>query len=202
MRATVALSSDIWHVLSVRFDRHNVAKKRRIPGKIERTLALAMCPGKTSDLEQLRTQMRGGSRLLGLDVGAKTVGIAISDGRLGLATPVETIRRKKLKDDAAALTRIIADRDIGGLVVGLPMNMDGSEGPRCQSVRQFAANIEPFVVLPFVFWDERLSTVAVERTLIAQDVSRRRRDAVIDAHAAAFILQGALDRLQVLAAED
>jgi putative Holliday junction resolvase len=82
------------------------------------------------------------------------------------------------------------------------MNMDGSEGPRCQSVRQFAANIEPFVVLPFAFWDERLSTVAVERTLIAQDVSRRRRDAVIDAHAAAFILQGALDRLQVLAAED
>lgn len=202
MRATVALSSDIWHVLAVRFDRHNGAKKRRIPGKIERTLALAMCPGKTSDLEQLRTLMRRGSRLLGLDVGAKTVGIAISDGRLGLATPVETIRRKKLKDDVAALKRIIADRDVGGLIVGLPMNMDGSEGPRCQSVRQFAANIEPFVVLPFAFWDERLSTVAVERTLIAQDVSRRRRDAVIDAHAAAFILQGALDRLQVLAAED
>ena len=161
-----------------------------------------MRPGKTSDLEQLRTQVRRGSRLLGLDVGAKTVGIAISDGRLGLATPVETIRRKKLKDDVTALTRIIADRDVGGLVVGLPMNMDGSEGPRCQSVRQFAENIEPFVGLPFTFWDERLSTVAVERTLISQDVSRRRRDAVIDAHAAAFILQGALDRLHVLAAED
>jgi putative Holliday junction resolvase len=161
-----------------------------------------MCPGKTIDLATLRSQMRPGSRLLGLDVGAKTVGIAVSDGRLSTATPVETIRRKKLKDDAAALGRLIADRDVGGLIVGLPMNMDGSEGPRCQSVRQFAANIAPFVDLPIAFWDERLSTVAVERTLIAQDVSRRRRDEVIDAHAAAFILQGALDRLQVLAKEN
>lgn len=161
-----------------------------------------MCPGKTSDLTQLRQQMRPGSRLLGLDVGAKTVGIAVSDSRLGLATPVETINRKKLKDDVAALNRVIAGRDIGGLIVGLPMNMDGSEGPRCQSVRQFAANIAPFVDLPIAFWDERLSTVAVERTLIDQDVSRRRRDAVIDAHAAAFILQGALDRLQAITKED
>ena len=161
-----------------------------------------MCPGKTSDLAQLRQQMRPGSRLLGLDVGAKTVGIAVSDSRLGLATPVETIIRKKLKDDVAALNRVIAGRDIGGLIVGLPMNMDGGEGPRCQSVRQFAANIAPFIDLPSAFWDERLSTVAVERTLIDQDVSRQRRDAVIDAHAAAFILQGALDRLQAITKED
>ncbi len=146
--------------------------------------------------------MRPGSRLLGLDVGAKTVGIAVSDSRLGLATPVETIIRKKLKDDVAALNRVIAGRDIGGLIVGLPMNMDGGEGPRCQSVRQFAANIAPFIDLPSAFWDERLSTVAVERTLIDQDVSRQRRDAVIDAHAAAFILQGALDRLQAITKED
>lgn len=182
----------------MRFGR---VKKRRIPVKIERTLTLVMCPGKTSDLAQLTQQMRPGARLLGLDVGAKTIGIAVSDARLGMATPVETIKRKKLKDDVAALTRVVEDRDIGGLIIGLPMNMDGSEGPRCQSVRQFAANIAPSIDLPMVFWDERLSTVAVERTLIDLDVSRKRRDAVVDAHAAAFILQGALDRLQTMAKE-
>ena len=141
-----------------------------------------------------------GARLLGLDVGAKTVGIAVSDGRLNLATPVHTLRRRKLRDDVAALQALIEARNIGGLIIGLPVNMDGSEGPRCQSVRQFAENIGQFIDLPMAFWDERLSTAAVERSLIAQDVSRRRREEVIDAHAAAYILQGALDRLHGMAA--
>jgi len=161
-----------------------------------------MCPGKTSDLDLLRDRLRPGERLLGLDVGAKTVGIAISDGRLGLATPVHTLRRGKLKDDTAALRTLIAERNVGGLVIGLPVNMDGSEGPRCQSVRQFAQNIGQSIDLPMAFWDERLSTAAVERSLIAQDVSRQRRAAVIDAHAAAYILQGALDRMQVMIAQE
>ena len=146
--------------------------------------------------------MRPGSRLLGLDVGAKTVGIAVSDGRLGSATPVETIRRKKLKDDVAALNRLIADRDVGGLIVGLPMNMDGSEGRAANRSGSSLRTSRPLSTCPFAFWDERFSTVAVEAHADRQDVSRRRRDAVIDAHAAAFILQGALDRLQVLAKED
>jgi len=139
---------------------------------------------------------------LGLDVGAKTVGIAVSDGRLNLATPVHTLRRRKLRDDVAALQALIEARNIGGLIIGLPVNMDGSEGPRCQSVRQFAENIGQFIDLPMAFWDERLSTAAVERSLIAQDVSRRRREEVIDAHAAAYILQGALDRLHGMAADE
>jgi len=158
-----------------------------------------MCPGKTSDLAALRDALAPGKRLLGLDVGAKTIGLAVSDGRLSLATPAHTVRRGKLRDDVAALKAVAEERNVGGLVIGLPVNMDGSEGPRCQSVRQFAANIVPGLDLPFAFWDERLSTAAVERSLIEQDVSRRRRGEVIDAHAAAFILQGALDRLQSMA---
>ena len=161
-----------------------------------------MCPSKTSDLTQLRARLRPGERLLGLDVGAKTVGIAVSDGRLNLATPVSTLRRRKLKDDVAALQALIETRNVGGLIVGLPVNMDGTEGPRCQSVRQFAENIGRSIDLPMAFWDERLSTAAVERSLIAQDVSRRRRETVIDAHAAAYILQGALDRLHGMAEEE
>ena len=161
-----------------------------------------MCPSKTSDLPQLRARLSPGARLLGLDVGAKTVGIAVSDGRLNLATPVHTLRRRKLRDDVAALQALIEARNIGGLIIGLPVNMDGSEGPRCQSVRQFADNIGQFIDLPMAFWDERLSTAAVELSLIAQDVSRRRREEVIDAHAAAYILQGALDRLHGMAADE
>lgn len=157
-----------------------------------------MSPGKTTDLAQLRSQVGPGKRLLGLDIGTKTIGLAVSDGAWMLATPVETLKRGKLKQDAAALANVVAGRNVGGLVLGLPVNMDGSEGPRCQSVRQFAANISPLISLPIVFWDERLSTAAVERTLIAQDVSRRKREQVIDAHAAAYILQGALDRLATL----
>jgi len=136
-------------------------------------------------------------RLLGLDVGSKTIGLAISDSRRSIASPLETIRRKKLTHDVAALSAILAERQVTALVIGLPVNMDGSEGPRCQSVRQFAANIrERGIGLPQAFWDERLSTAAVERFLIGEaDMTRQRRAQVVDKMAAAYILQGALDAL-------
>ncbi len=136
-----------------------------------------------------------GQRLMGLDVGAKTIGIAFSDVRRVVATPRETIRRSKFTRDAETLRRLIEANDVGGLVIGLPINMDGSEGPRCQSVRQFAANLLAKIDIPVVFWDERLSTVAAERALIEADVSRKRRAEVVDKMAAAYILQGALDRM-------
>ncbi len=136
-----------------------------------------------------------GQRLMGLDVGAKTIGIAFSDVRRVVATPRETIRRSKFTRDAETLRRLIEANDVGGLVIGLPINMDGSEGPRCQSVRQFAANLLAKIDIPVAFWDERLSTVAAERTLIEADVSRKRRAEVVDKMAAAYILQGALDRM-------
>ncbi|MGD9649936.1 MAG: Holliday junction resolvase RuvX [Dongiaceae bacterium] len=132
-------------------------------------------------------------RLLGLDIGTKTIGIAVSDSRGKLASPVTTIHRQKLAKDIEALEKLIAEYKAEGLVLGLPLNMDGSEGPRCQSVRQFAKNIEPRIALPMVFWDERLSTSAVEREMIAADVSRAKRDKAIDKLAAAYILQGYLD---------
>ncbi len=136
-----------------------------------------------------------GQRLMGLDVGAKTIGIAFSDVRRVVATPRETIRRTKFTRDVETLRRLIEANDVGGLVIGLPINMDGSEGPRCQSVRQFAANLLAKIDIPVAFWDERLSTVAAERTLIEADVSRKRRAEVVDKMAAAYILQGALDRM-------
>lgn len=148
------------------------------------------------ELRDLRAALDGGRRLLGLDVGAKTIGLAISDAGLVVASPLETIRRTKFTAGVRALARIIAERRVGGLVVGLPVNMDGSEGRRCQSVRQFVANLLEHIELPVAFWDERLSTVAVERVLIAEaDMSRRRRARVVDKMAAAYILQGALDAL-------
>ncbi len=136
-----------------------------------------------------------GQRLMGLDVGAKTIGIAFSDVRRVVATPRETIRRSKFTRDAETLRRLIEANDVGGLVIGLPINMDGSEGPRCQSVRQFAANLLAKIDIPVAFWDERLSSVAAERALIEADVSRKRRAEVVDKMAAAYILQGALDRM-------
>ncbi len=133
-------------------------------------------------------------RLLGLDVGAKTIGLALSDVSLMVATPVETVRRGKFADDAERLRTIIAAEGVGGLIIGLPVEMDGTEGPRCQSVRQFAENLLEHVDLPMAFWDERLSTKAVERVLIQEaDMTRKRRAEVIDKMAAAYILQGALD---------
>ncbi len=131
----------------------------------------------------------------GLDLGEKTIGVAVSDRRLSVATPLETIRRKKFTLDAAALLAICAKREIGGLILGLPRNMDGSEGPRCQSTRAFARNLSRLTEMPIGFWDERLSTVAAERALLEADTTRKRRSEVIDHVAAGYILQGALDRI-------
>jgi len=136
--------------------------------------------------------------LLGLDLGTKTIGVAASDPDRRLATGVETIARKKFAVDAARVLALAAERKSVGFVLGLPINMDGSEGPRAQSTRAFARNFAQLTELPIALWDERLSTAAVERDLIAADASRAKRAAVIDQHAAAFILQGALDRLRGL----
>lgn len=133
--------------------------------------------------------------LAGLDLGTKTIGVAVSDRRLSVATPLETVRRTKFTADANALLAILAKREIGGIVLGLPRNMDGTEGPRCQSTRAFARNLERLTDLPITFWDERLSTVAAERALLEADTTRKRRSEVIDHVAAGYILQGALDRI-------
>ncbi|MFD1343110.1 Holliday junction resolvase RuvX [Litorisediminicola beolgyonensis] len=137
--------------------------------------------------------------LAGLDLGDKTIGVAVSDRLRSVATPLETIRRKKFTLDAERLLAILAAREIGGVVLGLPRNMDGTEGPRCQSTRAFARNFSRLWDGPITFWDERLSTVAAERALLEADTSRRRRAEVIDHVAASYILQGALDRLRHLA---
>ena len=133
--------------------------------------------------------------LIGLDLGSKTIGVAASDPDRRLATGVETITRKNFSSDAARLLALAAERKTAGFVLGLPINMDGSEGPRAQSTRAFARNLAKLTELPIALWDERLSTAAVERELIAADVTRAKRAKVIDQHAALFILQGALDRL-------
>lgn len=139
--------------------------------------------------------------LIGLDLGEKTIGVAVTDSFLSVATPLETVKRKKFGLDAARLGEIIAGRSIGGLILGLPFNMDGSEGPRCQSTRAFARNFSRLhPELPIGYWDERLSTVAAERALLEADTSRKRRAEVIDHVAASYILQGVLDRLRVLRA--
>jgi putative pre-16S rRNA nuclease len=136
------------------------------------------------------------SRLLGLDLGSKTIGVATSDLTRQIATPLETITRKKFTADAARLLAIAARENVGLVVLGLPVNMDGTEGPRAQSARAFARNLAKLTPIPIVFWDERLSSAAVERMLIAADASRAKRDAVIDKLAAAWILQAALDSLR------
>ncbi|MGA8651980.1 MAG: Holliday junction resolvase RuvX [Xanthobacteraceae bacterium] len=133
--------------------------------------------------------------LIGLDLGTKTIGVAVTDPDRRLATAVETIARKRFGDDAKRLFALSAERRIVGFVLGLPINMDGTEGPRAQATRAFARNLAKLTELPIALWDERLSTAAVERALIEADVSRGKRKAVIDQHAAAYILQGALDRL-------
>ena len=150
------------------------------------------------DLADFADALPARGRLLGLDLGEKTIGLAISDRDRSLASPLETLRRGKFRQDAEALAAIIAEREVAGLVLGLPVNMDGSEGPRCQSTRQFARNLETEagMILPVTFWDERLSTAAVERLLIDEaDMTRARRAEVVDKMAAAYILQGALDAL-------
>lgn len=152
------------------------------------------------NLTDLRAGLPRGGRLIGLDIGEKTIGMAVSDPDLRVASPIGTIRRTKFTQDATELARAMRDRAVTGLVLGLPVNMDGTEGPRCQSVRQFAQNLlerpqlfggEPEIA----FWDERLSTSAVERMMIGFDMTRKRRDEVVDKLAATYILQGALDFL-------
>ncbi|MEJ6402382.1 Holliday junction resolvase RuvX [Yoonia sp. 2307UL14-13] len=145
--------------------------------------------------EDFATELPPLGAVAGLDLGTVTIGVAISDSMRGIATPVETIKRKKFGLDAARLLQITTDRLVHGIVLGLPFNMDGSEGPRCQSTRAFARNLERLTPLPITFWDERLSTVAAERALLAADTSRKRRAEVIDHVAATYILQGLLDRL-------
>jgi putative Holliday junction resolvase len=148
-----------------------------------------------ADAAALRAALPRNQRLLGLDLGEKTIGLALSDPMLSVASPISTIKRTKFTADANALLKLAAERGVGGLVIGLPLNMDGSEGPRCQSTRQFAANFLKLKDFPILLWDERMSTLAVEREMIAHDVTRARRDKVVDQAAAAFILQGMLDAL-------
>jgi len=139
--------------------------------------------------------------LAGLDLGTVTIGVAVSDLFLSVATPLETIKRKKFTLDAEKLRAILTARNIGGIVLGLPRNMDGTEGARCQSTRAFARNLTRLTEVPITFWDERLSTVAAERALLEADTTRKRRAEVIDHVAAAYILQGALDRIRHLRAD-
>ena len=138
--------------------------------------------------------------LMGLDLGTKTIGVAVSDTMRSVATPLETIRRTKFTADVVALEALLAPRSVAGLILGLPLNMDGSEGPRLQSTRAFARNLARRIDTPIAFWDERLSTVAAERALLEADTSRKRRALVIDHVAAGYILQGALDRLRHIGA--
>jgi len=149
------------------------------------------------DLTALKAALPRGSRLLGLDLGEKTIGLALSDTLLTIATPMQTLKRGKFTADAATLDIIISEQGVGGLVIGHPLNMDGSEGPSAQSARAFARNFAARSPLPLVLQDERLSTAAVTRTLLEADTSRGRRAAVVDKMAAAYILQGALDRLRM-----
>lgn len=148
-----------------------------------------------TDIAEFAAFLRPNRAIAGLDLGTRTIGVAISDLRRGVATPTEVIRREKFTTDAAALLALLAKREAHGIVLGLPLNMDASEGPRAQSTRAFARNLEKLTDLPICFWDERLSTVAAERALLEADTSRKRRKEVIDAVAAGYILQGALDRM-------
>ena len=149
-------------------------------------------------ITDLAAVLDGGKTLAGLDLGEKTIGVAVSDRDLSFAHPRPVIVRKKFSTDAAALLALLAKENTGAVAIGLPINMDGSEGPRAQASRAFVRNIAKMTELPFVFWDERLSTVAAERTLIEMDFSRRKRAGKINSAAAAFILQGVLDRLHAL----
>jgi putative holliday junction resolvase len=158
-----------------------------------------MPPASVVAIEALPQLLQREARLLGLDVGTKTVGMALSDVTRAIAIPYDTIRRTKFTEDVKLISKVIAASEVRALVIGLPINLDGSEGRRAQSTRAFARNLANHVDLPMVFWDERLSTAAVERHLIEADASRKRRAEVIDRMAAAYILQGALDRLKRLA---
>jgi putative Holliday junction resolvase len=148
-----------------------------------------------SNPSELRDSVPSGARLIGLDVGTKTIGLALSDTRRIIATPLETIRRRRFSEDMARLSALIDTHGVGGLVIGLPLTLAGTDGPRTQSTRQFTRNLLAIRDLPVVLWDERLSTAAVTREMIAADLTRKRRGAIVDRVAAAYILQGCLDFL-------
>jgi len=148
-----------------------------------------------SDIATFKEKLPDTGSLMGLDLGTKTIGVATSDSRRTIATPLDTIRRRKFAIDLAALIDIIQNRQICGTVIGLPLNMDGSSGPRVQATHAFVRNISGKIATPILLWDERLSTAAVTRTLLEADTSRKKRGEVVDKMAAAYILQGALDRL-------
>lgn len=159
-------------------------------------------PGETlTEPAAFVARLASGKRLLGLDLGTKTIGVALSDVTRTIASPCETIARSKFKADAARLMEIAAEQDAGGLVLGLPRNLDGSEGPRAQATRAFARNFNRISPLPILLWDERWSTLAAERMLIEADRSRKRRAEVVDKVAATIILQAALDRMRAMGAE-
>ena len=149
-------------------------------------------------MEEFATALPRTGAVAGLDLGTKTIGVAVSDGLRSVASPITVIRRTKFTADAQALLKLVEERALVGLILGLPRNMDGSEGPRAQSTRAFVRNLERLTPLPISYWDERLSTVAAERALLEGDTSRKRRAEVIDQVAAGYILQGALDRLRFL----
>jgi putative Holliday junction resolvase len=153
-------------------------------------------PAAIVPVAELAAHLPARGALIGLDLGTKTIGVASSDPDRRVATAVETVARTRFAADAARVLALAAERKAAGFVIGLPINMDGSEGPRAQSTRAFARNMAKLTELPIALWDERLSTAAVERELIAADASRAKRKAVIDQHAAIYILQGALDRLR------
>ncbi|GGK22496.1 Holliday junction resolvase RuvX [Salinarimonas ramus] len=154
----------------------------------------------SAELETLSATLPARGRLMGVDLGTKTIGLALSDPARRIASPLETIRRVKFGPDAARMVEIVRREEVVAIVMGLPLNMDGSSGPRVQATRAFMRNLAPLVPCPIVPWDERLSTVAVTRMLIEADASRARRGEVVDKVAAAYILQGALDRLEAIAA--
>jgi putative Holliday junction resolvase len=141
------------------------------------------------------------ARLIGVDLGTKTIGLALSDVERRIATPLETIKRVKFTPDVGRIKDIVTRYEVGGLVFGLPLNMDGTEGPRSQATRAFVRNLKPLLPLPILFWDERMSTMVVTRTLLDADASRARRAEAVDKMAAAYILQGALDRYERIAAD-
>lgn len=152
-----------------------------------------------SNPEDFATRLTPGARLIGIDLGTRTIGLALSDVERRIATPLETIKRVKFTADAARLLALADTHRVGGFVIGLPLNMDGSQGPRVQSTKAFVRNLGALDSRPVLYWDERLSTVAVTRTLLEADASRARRAELVDKMAAAYLLQGALDRLQALA---
>ncbi|HSG95193.1 MAG TPA: Holliday junction resolvase RuvX [Afifellaceae bacterium] len=154
-----------------------------------------MTAGPTISVEDLVDRIEAGQRLIGLDLGTKTIGLALSDPGLMIATPLRTVRRTKFGTDAAELLDLCERENVGAIVLGLPVNMNGTEGPRAQATRAFARNLGKLTDLPIILWDERWSTAAAERVMIEADLSRAKRAEKIDAAAAGFILQGVLDRL-------